>query len=238
MDTSLFEGQRILFTQKGPFNHQVGGELKGAGSQCPNCKRRLTIYLNLDLADRRVRFPDERLRRLPLVCCLDCDLFHFDFVYRIEPDGALRVLSALKSKDAGPNCRGSSYVRHKCIDVDLSPTPLELERMAAKLNARRQLTKEEEVLFARLTNNFARPDLGGYPIVDSYNQVGGRPFLIQRLEDPQCENCQKSRKPRMRFLASICNESQYGIELVPDDIQILYFACPKCAAILVLHSCS
>lgn len=234
MQPTLFEGYRILLNQKGPFNHQVGGELQGAGSQCPNCKRRLTIYLNLDLEDRRIHFPDEQLRRLPLVCCLDCELFHFDFVYRIEPNDALRVLSALKSRDAEPNSRGSSYVRHKCIDVDLSPTPVELERMAAKLNARRQLTNEEKVLFARLTNNFARPELGGYPIVDCYNQVGGRPFLPQRLEDPECENCQTS----MRFLASICNEKQSGMEIVPSDIQIIYFACPKCAAILVQHSSS
>jgi len=233
MNATLFDGCRIHLNQQGKFEHYVGGELKGKGSECPNCSRPLVIYLSLDLTDERIKFPDSRVKRLPLVYCVDCELCCFDFVYRVDADG-LSVLEALKTKDR-QGIGITSSIRKKRIKVDLSATPLELERLAAKLNAKCDLTKEEKAMFAKLINNFARPELGGYPIVDCYNQVGGRAFLMQRLEDPMCEYCPKSR---MRFLASLYNERCSGIKTVPEEMQIVYFACPTCAAILVQHSAS
>jgi len=234
MNATLFDGYRVHFNKQGPFEHFVGGELKGKGSACPNCSRPLVIYLSLDLKDERIKFPDGHLRRLPLVYCVDCELCCFDFVYRVDADDSLKVLAALRTKDV-QDIGITSLIRKKHIKVDLSATPPELERLAAKLNARGDLTKEQVKLFGELINNFAPPEVGGYPKVDCYNQIGGRAFLMQRLEDPMCEHCPKSR---MRFLASLYNEKSSGVKIVPEEMQIVYFACPKCAAILVQHSAS
>src|SRR5262245_7072610 len=98
MAVTLFSPYRILLNKKSAYGHFMGGEFDGPGSECPNCRRRLVIYLNLDLSDQRIRFPDKRLDQVQLVYCLECELFHFDFIYRVKPEGGLQILLALKSK--------------------------------------------------------------------------------------------------------------------------------------------
>jgi len=170
---ALFDPYRILFNTKGAFGHYSGGEFDGPGGTCPNCRRRLSILVSLDLQDTRIRFPDKRLRRLPLLSCFDCELFHFDFAYRIKADGGLRICSALRSKGGDRN-PSTSTIREARLDLDLTPAPPELERLAAKLNAGRELNSHEELLFGQLTKNFAPPEVDGYPVVNCYNQIGGQ----------------------------------------------------------------
>lgn len=233
----LFEGLRILLNRKGEHEHYLGGEFSGPGGKCPGCGRKLVVYLSLDLRDSRIRFPDEHLRRVQLVYCFDCEMSDFDFAYRLTHQGGVEVLLGLRSA-ADRDEAGADLLRKKHMNVVLASVPAQLEELAEKLNSGRELNGGEKRTFAELTGNFAPVEVGGYPIVDTYNQVGGRAFLVQRLDDPECQFCTKRRGPKMRFLASICNERTADIQIVPDDVQVVFFVCPQCSAILVQHSAS
>ena len=60
-------------------------------------------------------------------------------------------------------------------------------------------------------------------------------MLIQGLNDPRCPAC---RSRRAYFLASVCNDEQAGLKVMPDqwDAQIVFFFCRRCQAVVVQHS--
>jgi hypothetical protein len=66
-----------------------------------------------------------------------------------------------------------------------------------------------------------------HPEVADINQVLGRGFLFQRLDDPICLQCASGGENRqMYFLASLRNDSRESIRLTFDGTQIVFFFCP------------
>lgn len=173
----LFEGLRVRPT-KAKTGHFFGGQFSGK-QKCPACKSVLTSLLSLDLADERIGFPDKGVDRLWLVSCLVCELSHFDFTYRLHQGDRLEILGGLiKSSPL------KSVALESPMPVKLVETPDELEMLAAKLNTHHDLSEQERATFCQHTGYFAPKRVGGYPIVDIYNQVGGGPSFHNAWRTP------------------------------------------------------
>ena len=89
---------------------------------------------------------------------------------------------------------------------------------------------EEEV--CSFIDNYADEEVGGYPMLDVANQIGGRAYLCQALDDPICLSCETY----MYFIASITNDDKNNIHISFDSVQIIFFYCPSCMNIHVQHS--
>ena len=171
-------------------------------------------------------------------------MLHFawhDFAYRIRSDSEIEIIEEFRGETAWDDWYSADGGTGDVIErraVQLSAIPSRLQELYDRLNAGEKLSKSEEAEVASFTGNYARPAVGGYPIVDVINQLGGRSFLCQRLDDPGCPGCRRagSERQTMYFLASLTNDSETGVRITFDEVQIVFFLCPTCGTIKVLHS--
>jgi len=168
-----------------------------------------------------------------------CSLCWHDFAYRILSDSEIEIVEEFRGETNWENWydlgRQDVFNRRS---VELSPIPARLQELYNRLNFDEELSRAEETEVATYTGNFAPADVGGYPVVDVINQLGGRSFLCQRLDDPLCPGCRKAgyERDEMYFLASLTNDKKSGVEMADDSVQIVFFLCKQCYTVKVRHS--
>lgn len=226
------KGYLIELDQKSEFDHDVGGECHFHNSACPNCQRPLLQYLSLDTRDARLGL-GAVTRSLPLLGCGRCALSWSPFVYRIADERGIEILQAGRGDDQYDEfqaCVGSDRLTKR--RVGLRPIPQSIEALYDLLNNNLALSEAQERHIADFIGRYAKPEVGAYPIVDTTNQVGGRAFLQQRLDDPRCHLCQNE----MAFLACLCNDERSQFKIGMDDEQIIFFFCDSCLCVRTCHS--
>ena len=214
------------------FHHHFGGRHSIQGAGCPNCSQQLILHFSIDCADPRLGLQDLGIAVLPLLYCMRCELCWYDFVYQIEAEDSIRILKFHQGSITGEWAAEMGINEFPLRNAELVQVPRKVEEYFDRLNADEDLTDEEEAEIAEFTKNYANPEVGGYPIVDVINQIGGRSFLSQRLDDPTCEGC----KNPMFFLASLTNDLSCGLKFSFDSVQIVFFLCQDCRRIHAQHS--
>jgi hypothetical protein len=170
---------------------------------------------------------------LPLLYCMRCALCWHDFQYEVAEDRRVRIITAFKGKllqDEWEKAVGLDCFPARAIA--LQSMPARVEELYDRLNTGIQITDSEEAEICSFTGQYANADVGGYPVVDVINQIGGRTFLSQRLDDPDCPRCDK----RMAFLASLTNDKRQSFSVTYEGIQIVFFICVRCHIVHVQHS--
>lgn len=236
----LFPGHFINFGYHENERHIFGGTHDCGGAWCPNCEMPLMLHLTIDLTDPVIALGGLPTKRIGLFYCMRCALSWHDFSYRIVDDGQIEIMEAFHGETdwEGWYSEGGETDCFPEIAVRLAPIPKRLQVLYDKLNENEDLTKDEQYEVASYTGHFARPEAGGYPIVDVVNQLGGRSFLCQRLRDPSCPGCRKVglETKDMYFLASLTNDPTNDIRISYAGVQIVFFLCRQCGTIKVRHS--
>jgi hypothetical protein len=198
----------------------------------------LLLYATLDTADPCLSLSDCGVACLHLLDCLRCSLSWYDFSYRIISDREVELVEVHRGERIWDEWRDSVGVdEFQRRPFSLTPIPQRLQILWDVLNAGHKLSSSEESEVASLIGRFADPAVGAYPIVDTINQVGGRAFLQQRLDDPECPYCVKyADATRMRFLACLQNDEGQQLRVAYEDVQVVFFFCTKCATVKVIHS--
>lgn len=197
------------------------------------------LHLSIDCADPLLSLSFLPCSRLPLFYCMRCSLCWHDYAYRILSDAEIELVEEFRGETNWENWyrfgRQDVFTRRS---VELTPIPVRLQELYDRLNIDEELSDTEQTEIATYTGNFAPADVGGYPIVDVINQLGGRSFLCQRLDDPMCPGCRKAglKQRRMYFLASLTNDKESRIEMADDSVQIVFFLCKQCHTVKVRHS--
>lgn len=229
----LFPGYR-LHKSKAPTRHWFGGK-NPTKAVCPNCKKVLIQYFSVDLASLEPAI-DLKIHRVPILYCMRCALCWYSFSYRCLDEKRIEIIEwnpgeidwDLWYGDDGPNCDEfpKTFAR-------LEPAPPRLQTLWDKLNDVFDVTIDEREEVRELTGNSSWLD-------DQMNQLGGRGFLIQGLEDPRCPTCTKQdREERMHFLICLTDDEAEGIDLgLENDYQVIAFFCPKCQTVTIMHSAS
>ncbi len=222
-----------LFNDTDGFNHFYGGEHSINGAECPNCNKPLILHLTLDPNDIRLNLKNNKFDQLPLLYCMRCSLSWYDFIYKIKSEKEISIIEAyngeILKEDWDEAVGGDKFKKRK---ISLKPVPIEVQSIYDKLNRNHDITENDEVEICKFTGNYADPEVGGYPIVDVSNQIGGIAFLSQKLDDPVCPDC----KEEMRFLASLTNDEKNSFIISFDGVQIVFFYCHHCSIIHVKHS--
>ncbi|HUY87795.1 MAG TPA: hypothetical protein VMV10_03580 [Pirellulales bacterium] len=237
----LFPGQFIKFGKNKNARHWLGGTHACEGAWCTNCELPLMLHLSIDCSDPLLSLSFLPCSELSLFYCMRCSLCWHDFAYRILSDSEIEIIEEFRGQTAWDDWysddggAGDEIGRRA---VQLSPIPPRLQELYDRLNANEDLSDDEEAEVASFTGNFAPPDVGGYPVVDVINQLGGRSFLCQRLDDPLCPGCRRAgfERQTMYFLASLTNDDAAGVRITYDGVQIVFFLCPTCGTIKVQHS--
>lgn len=190
------------------------------------------LHFTVDCSDNRLGLEKLGIVALPLLYCMRCELCWYDFVYEVETDNMISIVEAHRGGITEEWCEEIGVNEFPELRATLVEVPEEVENLFDKLNADKDLTDDEETAIAAFTENYANPEVGGYPIVDVINQIGGRSFLCQRLDDPMCEKC----RTRMVFLASLTNDQRRGVKMSYDSVQIVFFLCTGCRRVHVQHS--
>lgn len=235
----LFPGHFINFTTNKDARHWLGGTQSCEGAWCSNCRLPLMLHLTLDCSDQVLNLDGMPCRTLKLFYCMRCALSWYDFCYRIVSENQIEIIEEFRGETAWEEwySEGGVDVLER-RSLQLSPIPPRLQDLYDRLNANEDLTESEEAEVASFTGDYANPDVGAYPIVDVINQLGGRSFLCQRLDDPVCSGCKRAgfEPQTMYFLASLTNDAKAGVRITFDGYQIVYFLCPTCGTIKVQHS--
>jgi hypothetical protein len=225
----------IRLSDRATDRHRIGG-IAPQPEQCPNCEKDFMLYALLDLSAPELAPIRHQETELPLFYCMRCVVADAPFVYHLKPGNQMEVVKC----ERGPT-RWDDWYSDLGLDVfpprpfSLEPMPGVLQQFWDKLNADEALTADEENLIASMTGNYALPTVGSYPIVDVVNQVGGRAFMSQRIDDPPCCRCSTPKRPvKMAFLASLTNDPAAGMKITFDGVQIAFFLCPACATIAVI----
>lgn len=237
----LFPGQFIRFATNGHgrARHWFGGEHRCEGAWCWNCNLPLMLHLTLDCADPLLNLADLPCRNLRLFYCMRCALCWYDVSYRIVSDDQVEIIEGFKGQTTWDDwyADGGADVFER-RPLRLRPIPSRLQELYDRLNDDEDLSDAEAAEVASFTGNYACPEAGGYPLVDVINQLGGRSFLPQRLDDPLCHGCRLAGLPssEMYFLASLTNDPDAGVKFTYDGCQIVFFLCVTCGTVKVTHS--
>jgi hypothetical protein len=225
-------GYALGFNKPCSFKHYLGGSIELNGAECPNCNKDLILHASLDTDDKRLSLYNKTFKQLPLLYCMRCELSWHDFQYQILSDNEVKII---KYNEGGVLEEWSEEVGLDSFPsktFSLMTIPKEVQALYNKLNGDEELSEEDELLICNFTGNFADEELGGYPIIDVSNQIGGRAYLSQGLHDPECSICGKN----MPFLASLTNDEKSELRITFDSVQIVFFYCSSCCNIHVQHS--
>jgi hypothetical protein len=229
---SLAPGYFLRFEVDPDSKHQLGGEHELAGATCRNCRLPLILHLTLDTSDYRLQLQRLGIKKLSLLYCMRCALCWYDFAYRLESDERIEILECFEGELMPEWYKLGIGDSLESRTVYLLPVPDHVQTLYDRLNANLPITRDDEHSIAVVTGSFARPEVGGYPIVDITNQLCGRAFLQQRLDSPNCPQCGEL----MHFLASLKNDNKQGLRITYDDVQIVFSLCTRCVVIHVQSS--
>ncbi len=210
----------------GVYQHRIGGSNFSNGSFCPNCKVAWVNYLTLDLDDPAFGIPYQS-SSLDLIYCMRCAISWYDFVYRPCVSGNIEILSAAvgptDSYDEWTNTFGDQLPESKIILSTLSP---DVQDAIDRFNRDAFSTDDCQTYNIGFGRPLSTP-------IDAANQVGGRPFSIQRVVEPRCKGCGETAS----FIAGLCNDRWKAISVdINRAAQILFYYCWRCGAITVKHS--
>lgn len=229
----LFPGYLVRVGQRSPFKHAIGGTHTLEGAECVNCKLPLMQFAALDLLDPRIKLDVVKgVEIVPLLYCMRCSLCWYDFVYRMLDESEVEIIRIHQEGTwASWGDEGlPDPLPTRPFDLEAMPEPLEL--MYDKLNNGEELSVDELAYIQKVTNRVA------VRTVSPVNQIGGRSYLMQRLDDPVCTYCSRfGVHNRMYFLASLVNDERVGLKITFPCYQIVFFFCPKCCSLHVQHSC-
>ncbi len=163
-------------------------------------------------------------------CCIACAALSWhEFDYQIKSATEIAQRRAFRGKrtwdDWYPDGFGDE-LPHR--DFDLSPIPERIQDLHFRITYGYEPTAAEELEIAKFTGNFASDDVGGYPVIDAINQLGGLTFFIQPVELPICFTC---RDKRMSFLLSLVNDDRLNLRLTFNGVQVIFFFCDSCCSV-------
>ncbi len=176
---------RLTFGADG--RHEFCGENRIRGAVCPRCARPLLKLLSFDPTDPRLHLHGAAIERLHLLYCWSCQPACRPFFYRLEPDGAVTVVSA--NERAGGPPRPVSFPAER---ADLQPLP------------------EEDQRYLRLWQEGNMTWEIPEDLLEPRHQVGGVPFLAQSLDAVGCARCEQP----MPFLATLAEDALGGMQVV------------------------
>ncbi len=229
----LSNGYIPEFNNIDEYNHCIGGQHNINGADCPNCKKPLILHATINTTDERLNIKEQNFSNMHLLYCMRCSLSWYDFQYQILSNDKINILEVYHGEtvhDDWNDAVGIDSFPKKSFG--LIPVPGHVEKLYDKLNSNIEISEDEEIEICKFTGNFAPQDVGGYPVVDVSNQIGGRAFLSQRLDDPICTKCAKE----MYFVASLTNDNKNNLKISFDSVQIVFFYCPECSVIHAQHS--
>lgn len=216
--------------------HLFGGENQEKGADCPNCKLPLVQFMRLDTSDPLLEFPEENLKHISLLHCPRCAAFLEDMSYRVGTDGIELVhlaegTEAWLMKEWLEQFPSGTLTPMLCA---LKPLPASVQAVFDKANKydSSSLSEREEALVASYTGHYANPEVGSYPIFDTINQVGGRPYLPQGYLEPLCPTCNaKGEQREMTFLACLTNDDRHYVKILHSECYLTFFLCLHCLTI-------
>jgi len=190
--------------------HSLGGA-ESVEENCPHCDQPLFTLLSLDPADKRLELPELGGAHLALCVCIRCHKAQ----YTIAGDGELIAIQ-------GPQTNSSLFA------VELVPPgfcPVALHATPDRIAEARTLAAEGRLDEAGVWAS-------DYDWRTPTNQVGGRPATARgRLPSPLCPLCGTAPP----FLASIvCGTVGPAGEEGLDPVQVLFFACRNCPAVVAI----
>lgn len=193
-------------------DHFIGGRIPSS-TQCPNCRKRLTQLVQLDVTDSRIEVEELRVERLSLAFCWTCELAMGEFFYRLVENG-LEILRF----QPGPSYSDFPYALYP---PDFPPVPVELDPIPdfeQELVRRRNRGVGDRHALRRKFPEALRPR----------HQVGGEPLYLQPWRGICCVDC----RAQMPFFASIgnWNGSREGFAGT-DFVQVLFHLCRACRVV-------
>jgi hypothetical protein len=197
------------------YGHHLGGTNSIRNAKSPYTNLPLTLFMQLDLADPKLRDVSGDIPSIPLLGSWTCAVQVGAFCYHVNSKG-IEIIQ---------------YKKHPNHEICLRPAFPSIfpkrnfmlrEVFADEAKIIRGVNREVPVDIA--ISDQARPDLHR-----PCHQILGEPFLLfPKLPSPVCVNCLGS----MFFLASVSNESMSEIPFVDNDYsQILFHFCGKCCVI-------
>ena len=235
MGREICPGCFLVASPTRPGPHLLGGPNALHGADCPNCKVPLILFLTLDLSDPVLRFPEIGLRRLPLLYCPRCAVFESDLAYRVIHDDEIEILEAGMGEQPQLWQAWQEWVgaQLRPVAYRLQPFPPLVQRLIDRANDAPDLHKTEIEVIASHTGHYADPDVGGYPLLDVVNQVGGTPYLSQGLYEPDCPYCATLGAYReTSFLACLTSDRWRNLDIIYPGAYLVFCMCKICCTIV------
>jgi len=235
----LFNGLFIDFDRTSVFRHSFGGQHSTAGACCPNCSKSLMLYLTFDLHDPLLASPlvETNLRKVGLFYCMRCALCWHDFSYRQIADDEITIVRVHQGEvwsdwqEYGANV---DIFPQRVIGLTAIPPRLqEIWDHLETLRYGQDFPADELAELSELTKGRSSPTGPWNPHLYFVNQVGGRALLCQGVSDPLCPTCNDGSQ--MYFLACLYNDTNNELRIAFECVQIVFFLCPQCFTITVLH---
>ena len=239
MDNLLLPGYSLKFDINDDYEHYVGGKSISYSPICPNCKKPLMLHMQIDRKDPRFSQWDFPFRFISLFYCMRCPLSWYPFQYRIKDNGEFDIQASNNEPDLEVEKEWEEEMKLEedafpMRSIDFTEIPTSIQELFKRLNSSEEISKDEEYKIAEFTDNFAPEEVGGYPVVDVINQVGGITFLPQQVDNPICELClSNGNEMEMIFFASMTNDEKNNFKISYDSVQILFYMCPECKSIHV-----
>jgi hypothetical protein len=220
-----------------PFDHFVGGSHAIRSADCPNCDKPLMQYMSINTADDRLNLGFLGVDRLPLLYCMRCALCWRVFEYYVKSSDAISIVRVHRGERTWDDWYGDGFGDELPKRYfDLYPIPEHIQYLHGRISRGYQPTDAEELEISRFTGKVAQPEVGGYPIVDAINQIGGETFFVQPINTPMCRVCKENgMKRHMSFVASLVNDDRTRLRIGHDGVQVLFFTCCSCGLIHVIH---
>jgi hypothetical protein len=239
------KGSYLVFGAKGEYEHLFGGAHSTEGAWCPNCSKPLMLHLSFDLRDPLLAFYNKRpdITQLRLFYCMRCALSYRVFSYRLVTQNVVEIVNANRGPTALDDWNEMLGVDAFPVrPITLSPIPGRLQVLWDRLNSLEngdELSSAETADVVSLTRGYAFPDIPDDPSDYYVNQVGGRALLQQAIHDPACPHCraQGNDGQLMYFLACLYNDSKNRLHVAFECVQIVWFLCPNCFTVSVVHTC-
>jgi hypothetical protein len=201
--------------------HMFCGPQRLAGGECPNCRKPLLRFLDLDTTDPALQPLGTISLRLPLLFCWTCAIAQEELFYRLT-DGGVELVRY-----------GEGGVQ---TDFPYEDYPVHFPGCPARLEP---LTEDEQEVIRRIN----RGQIAEWDVEESHprvcrprHQVGGEPLLVQR--DPEAEVlCPECGGP-MPFLAAVADDCLDPRGFTGNSyVQVLFRYCIRCRVVGAYQEC-
>jgi hypothetical protein len=229
-------------------SHFTGGPSVHKGSECPNCKKRMTLFWNLDLNDplipEYVRAGFAPATRLPFYICLQCVAAS----YAVLTDAKVKTFpfdheTDFLKADETPFQNASAEVERRPIAMTRVPTTIDALLSLADVIGHDELDEGakrtlDAYLGEKVTTDWDLP----------ISQFGGTPLPNQGHRNRVCPNSKclasKLEHPYGDWEQSFLMKEMALIDWKGEPIlsehcfQLLYTVCPICFSIRAEYRCS